>query len=79
MRPVTHKTDYPDSLRPSIEAPGVYELEVEIDGLPLTTAHYSLDFACRSGDSYRLGYLCAIEEIRRLQLGPEVSREMVIT
>jgi lipopolysaccharide transport system ATP-binding protein len=63
VRLLTYETDYQDGFRPSLDVPGRYSVECEIDSLPLAPATYALDVGCRSGDGHALDYLPSIAQI----------------
>jgi hypothetical protein len=58
-RLLTYETDFQDGYRPSIDKPGAYAVEVEIESLPLAPDLYELDIGCRSGDTHALDYIAA--------------------
>jgi lipopolysaccharide transport system ATP-binding protein len=57
LRLLTYETDYQTGFRPNLTIPGVYEVRVEINSLPLAPGMYALDIGCRSGDLYALDYV----------------------
>ncbi len=43
--------------------PGIFNVEVKIDALPLGPDNYNVDVGCRSGDFHALDYLPACQQV----------------
>jgi lipopolysaccharide transport system ATP-binding protein len=56
-------TDLQDDFRPSFLQPGIYQVDVEIDPLPLNPDIYMLDIGCRSGDYHSLDYIVSALQV----------------
>jgi lipopolysaccharide transport system ATP-binding protein len=56
-RLLTYETDFQGGLRPNIDVPGTYSVDIEISSLPLAPDIYEFDIGCRSGDFHALDYL----------------------
>jgi lipopolysaccharide transport system ATP-binding protein len=75
-RLLTYETDFQDGFRPSLNNPGSYSVEVEIEELPLAPAIYALDVGCRSGDNYGLDYVPSAAQIEVIP-GPKTPGYIV--
>ena len=58
-RLLSYRSDYKDGIRPTLNQPGTYSADIEVNSLPLAPAIINLDIACYSGDSHDLDYIPA--------------------
>jgi lipopolysaccharide transport system ATP-binding protein len=72
-RMLTYDTDLPDNYRPQLPRPGIYEVELSIDALPLEPDSYVVDIGCRSGDFWVLDHIPAALTLEVIR-GPNTPR-----
>jgi lipopolysaccharide transport system ATP-binding protein len=75
-RLLTYETDNASGLRPSIEEPGRYFVDVEVQALPLGPDIYNVDIGCRSGDFHPLAYIPACVRLEVI-VGPHTPGTIV--